>query len=687
MSLGLCEVCKGIFEGPLVVSEERPHHESLEGFVDASATCYICRTITRSSQWKELERRASLCESIPPAAWYVATHTLEMAAGKEFTVWYKLTIDHAWDEEEIPPPPVSSEDDLPDLYPETPVWEFRISPFKEVEGTIGDRRVSSSFQDENFLDLPRKWYHDCNDNHHLCKPPDSTFRPTRLMEILDDDATRLVLSSGHVTDEPYISFSHCWGKAKTLKLLQCNMSRLLDKIRIAELPTSYKEAISVCRSMGFRYIWIDSFCIIQDSRSDWQQEALTMKDVYQNSALNLCASAAAENSEASFRLRDPSLISPLQIVPEWAEGETHYISRFDMYDDEISHSPLQSRAWVMQEYFLSHRSISLTHSQLWWQCKQQIACETFPGGYPSGSIDPTRLSIMRAGTERTAATGNRLQFDYEWYRLVEDYSRCGLTVTTDKLIAFAGLAQAFRRFYPNDAYVAGFWRSQLPLALCWSTDSSTVTYRPPEYVAPSWSWASVKGVVVIPLIQDEFCFDGIRMTAPERVLATALDVRIEHSDPRYDTGQVVAAQLDLVCHLIGPLDWKSREAETFDILSESSAQVEFEVTLGDTAVVFDNTSRDEISNMSWWEKRKQSAVAGLDETDAAERWAGTEPPEFLVPIAEYVDYEGKYRTFGIMVYRVEDGPATTYVRSGNFERLILPAGVLEKFPRQTITID
>ena len=128
MPLGLCAVCNKIVEGPLIVRQEQPHHESLEAFLEASTNCYICRTITKSPQWKEVERRAGLCEQLPAAVWYLAPHTLEVTAEDSSLVWYKLMIDHAWDDEEISPPSIASSDDLPDLVAETPVWEFRFSP-------------------------------------------------------------------------------------------------------------------------------------------------------------------------------------------------------------------------------------------------------------------------------------------------------------------------------------------------------------------------------------------------------------------------------------------------------------------------------------------------------------------------------------------------------------------------------
>jgi hypothetical protein len=104
------------------------------------------------------------------------------------------------------------------------------------------------------FELAKEWYCDCLEEHPLCKSPSPAFRPTKLLQIIEDNLTRLILTSDQEPKDSYAAFSHYWGKAKTLKLLQSNMAQLLARIRVSELPTSYKEAIIVCRSMGFCYI-------------------------------------------------------------------------------------------------------------------------------------------------------------------------------------------------------------------------------------------------------------------------------------------------------------------------------------------------------------------------------------------------------------------------------------------------
>jgi hypothetical protein len=82
---------------------------------------------------------------------------------------------------------------------------------------------------------------------------------------------------------------------------------------ISILPQTFKDAISVVRRFGARYLWIDSLCILQDSIEDWRREAVLMKDVYKNSLCNIAATGASNTEEGLFVDRDLSLIHPYKI--------------------------------------------------------------------------------------------------------------------------------------------------------------------------------------------------------------------------------------------------------------------------------------------------------------------------------------------------------------------------------------
>lgn len=52
-----------------------------------------------------------------------------------------------------------------------------------------------------------------------------------------------------------------------------------------------------------RYLWIDSLCIIQDDKADWEIESAKMADVYMYSQLNLAATHSSSGRGGCFAER------------------------------------------------------------------------------------------------------------------------------------------------------------------------------------------------------------------------------------------------------------------------------------------------------------------------------------------------------------------------------------------------
>ncbi|KAK1470407.1 heterokaryon incompatibility protein [Colletotrichum tamarilloi] len=85
--------------------------------------------------------------------------------------------------------------------------------------------------------------------------------------------------------------SHCWGKIKIkCKTETDNLKRQLESIPWSLLPPSFQQAVEITRKLGVRYLWIDSLCIIQDDKIDWEKEAAQMVNVYRNSYATIAVS-------------------------------------------------------------------------------------------------------------------------------------------------------------------------------------------------------------------------------------------------------------------------------------------------------------------------------------------------------------------------------------------------------------
>lgn len=160
------------------------------------------------------------------------------------------------------------------------------------------------------LDEAWSWLSYCLENHEKCRQANSTVLPTRLIDITpfqQDSIVRLVETESlplHC-DKRYVALSYCWGASGACKLLGSNIGTFKKGLDISRLPLTIQNAIVVAQRLDLSYIWVDALCIIQDSRSDWEKEAVCMCDVYQGSYVSIAAKGGSSSEAGLFSLRDP----------------------------------------------------------------------------------------------------------------------------------------------------------------------------------------------------------------------------------------------------------------------------------------------------------------------------------------------------------------------------------------------
>ena len=384
--------------------------------------------------------------------------------------------------------------------------------------------LSNSTGSSDTIAQTKRWYEDCLEGHPDCSPirssENATWVPTRLINIDESNASHechLQLSN-EISLVPYMTLSHCWGEPdgpRPPKLTNANVDSMRDRIPIEALPRTFTDAIEVARSLGVEYLWIDSLCIIQDSIEDWRKESRLMDKVYRFSACNIMAEAAINCDVGLFFERDPQRLGIFTLDEKQTSNLSHRSTVCVTNDyvkaksDEGKGSPLYSRGWVCQERWLSPRQISFHSNQVFWECRKIKACEAFPSWEAKvdhDAIHPTKRQFFQPwdndliGTDAHAVSP-RDTFSLSWRTMVESYTTCTLTEEQDKLVAIQGLVNIYKSFRDDD-YLAGLWRAHLPSALMWTTHNGLQangepTHRPGTYRAPSWSWASVEGLIEV----------------------------------------------------------------------------------------------------------------------------------------------------------------------------------------------
>lgn len=347
-----------------------------------------------------------------------------------------------------------------------------------------------------------------------------------LDDSLNNLAIRLIESSIH-TRGPYVCLSHCWGHdGHPLTTKIGTLAIRKESIPFDDLPSLFADAVQITRSLGYRYIWIDSLCILQDSVEDWDRESKMMASVYSNSLITIAA-VSASSSLGRCSYQNPPNVAEADKSRELQRFQDHEITvsvndgrqchvycrpRYDhWYSFPDEDFPLLGRGWVYQERVLSPRMVYFGRRELFWECNQTTTCQC-------SGIDDRQIK----GSWAKHKNGSLYYYDWhdpiqasqQWQLRVRTYSELALTKSSDKLPAIRGIATQMSKYF-KCRYLDGLWESSLLYDLLWTSYVGSAYkpgiggfLRPTDRLAPSWSWASIEdkirfetAYIVSPLIQ------------------------------------------------------------------------------------------------------------------------------------------------------------------------------------------
>lgn len=381
------------------------------------------------------------------------------------------------------------------------------------------------------LNCLRNWLFSCVSSHLDCANLKVIGRlPLRLIDvgttgvghrplgvIGSDEFNRLSLDNLHdvrivsaaqslPADTNYLTLSHRWGSPPSILLTSKTSFLLTDDISPHLLrcigASVFRQAIHVTRALGFRYIWIDALCIMQDDDQEKLAEIIHMDEVYCQAVLNISA-VEGQSSGLEFA-RDLPLMNPCRSIVQIPGSQECvdllvFPERWFLCREE---GPLNNRGWVFQERMLAPRLVQFAKDQAFWECRSLLASEVLPQGLPYAKslcsdkgvgIDPDSNDIQ--------------EVKLRWFDLVGEYSRTLVTFPDDRLLAVSAVAKRFCHAMLLDSsdYVAGMWKDDLPRSMYWRQEPLSGRAGPePTSIgremkhAPSWSWASVFAPISAP---------------------------------------------------------------------------------------------------------------------------------------------------------------------------------------------
>jgi hypothetical protein len=253
---------------------------------------------------------------------------------------------------------------------------------------------SSTASDASFQ-MASAWLKECLSSHPNCSAyhGDIPELPTRVVDVGSSSGSERPYLHVSSKDQRgrYLTLSHRWGSSKSLeatKTVEENLAQNRSGMDLESLPLTFQHAIDITRKFGYRYLWIDSLCIIQDSGEDWITESQKMGDIYRRADFTIATIDATSADSGCFFPRDGQTLRPCQLdiyrPPPKVDTYSSYTGKIfvsratDM--NKTRASSLDGRGWCLQERTLSTRTLSYGKRGLGWECVTTECSEITPCG-------------------------------------------------------------------------------------------------------------------------------------------------------------------------------------------------------------------------------------------------------------------------------------------------------------------
>jgi hypothetical protein len=263
---------------------------------------------------------------------------------------------------------------------------------------------------------------DCAVNHVGACAENPLFSTSKDFHVIDCIDLKVV--NLHASEIIYLALSYVWGKAfKNESMGDCRNYELPERI-----PSVVKDAMEVVRKLGYRYLWVDRYCIpqAQDEASihSRAQQVRSMDRIYSDA---ICTIIAAAGNGVEDGLPGVSSSNPRPKQPV-ATFKKCLLTGFRGTDVDISSSTWSQRGWTYQEGALSKRRIVFTENQVYFQCHQAQWFETLDTPVNFCKMFPPAFHIEPLDQQQDGA-----------FRSITDYVHRTLTYRTDKQSAFQGM--------------------------------------------------------------------------------------------------------------------------------------------------------------------------------------------------------------------------------------------------------
>ncbi|RYP80487.1 hypothetical protein DL770_006204 [Monosporascus sp. CRB-9-2] len=303
------------------------------------------------------------------------------------------------------------------------------------------------------------------------------------MKVIDCETSEIV---NRTTDMEHIALSYVWRLANDdMVSLDFPFSGRSEaeptrNFLPPSIPRVVHNAMTVVKDLGFRYLWVDQFCIDQSASREEKEEQLSKMDLIYSSARLTIMAASTQGAlpgvgtspripQRFLRLRNPTRANSNSLE----EDELTFFTTNPPVDLAVSTSTWFSRGWCFQEEALSCRRLYFTDHEMLFEAYGMERSDSYPD-----PILPESAPILVAARDRFSVgthiwetllrenedggmyglddpRGRFLTESRLFANLLGQYMRKEITFDTDEINAFRGIMKLFSRQDPNFEFLEG----------------------------------------------------------------------------------------------------------------------------------------------------------------------------------------------------------------------------------------
>lgn len=345
----------------------------------------------------------------------------------------------------------------------------------------GARPVRSSLRPE----LVMSWIQQCQAKHDMCSRRRKTPYPSSLI-LVDTLDMRLVTVKSDAR-LPYLALSYVWGSTRQPVLTRSVKRQWTAKrgLKRLDIPRTILDSIHLTKMIGYRYLWVDALCIVQDDNSARHQQIAQMYDIYQQADMTIVAAGGKDCDSGLYGISmDGDRLQSHRIydIPGLPLAKLPLTT-----GPSLAASTWRARGWTFQEELCSQRALVMLPEVIVFNCPSAIYREDLE--FEIGRLEHNRASreslTFLSGALQGLEHASQEQRLGLFQDLVKQYMRRTLSRQDDVENAFAGVAGILAPFI--GALYHGIPEDHFREAIhgCWFWNTSAVRRKGGF---PSWSW-------------------------------------------------------------------------------------------------------------------------------------------------------------------------------------------------------